>query len=61
MIPTPNKGQAIFLWLVGIISLIAAVLLAGRPSYADAGSPLPAVLIGIVSILVALGYRKPTP
>lgn len=60
-LPEPNKGQAVFLWIVGVVSLFFAFgNLINNDPY-TASSPIWPALIGIAAIMVALGYRKPAP
>jgi hypothetical protein len=58
-LPKPNKQQATFLWIVGIVALIVAAngVVDDNP-YAE-HSPSLAALIGAVAILFAMSYRKP--
>jgi len=51
----PNKGQAIFGWIVGVIGILAG---AQQTVTEWDGSPLAPFLVGIVAIAWALGYRR---
>lgn len=50
----PNLGQAIFGWIAGIASLLAAMGLAAEYD----GKPLAPSLLGIALIMWALGYQR---
>lgn len=50
----PNLGQAIFGWIAGISSLLAAMVVAQDYD----GKPLGPALAGIVLIAWALGYER---
>jgi len=50
----PNKGQAIFGWVVGL----AALLVAFDQATQEFGAPLVPALVGIVALAWALGYQR---
>lgn len=51
--PRINRGQAIFLWIVGVIALLA-----GYNSSLEYGDPTIAYIVSVVAILLALSYRS---
>lgn len=52
-----NRKQAIFLWIVGVMAILASL---GQAIDAfSERSAWPTLLLGVVSIFIALSYRKP--
>ena len=51
-----NKGQAIFAWIAGIIALLIALTQLGEYD----GAPALPSIVGVLLILWALSYKKPT-